>query len=195
MSLIRRFVRWVFVIAVLGVCTLLAFAVDAARVGLVEQPPTLIPRPNAGLPAVALAHAAGRGYADSPKENGNVSSPVEFFLPRDGMRHLATVGVDKPPCSRQLKGFTARAQSRERRLQAKSLPMLSPVAPVALVAPEAGTTGDTRGTGATGETGALGAVGEIGAREETGATQGIPATQQIRATQGTKVVREAGATG
>ena len=66
MSSIRRFVRCALVIAVLGVCALLALAVGVTSVGSVKQPPALIPGPNVGLPGTTQA-TAGQGIRKLPE--------------------------------------------------------------------------------------------------------------------------------
>lgn len=96
MSASRRFVCCAVAMAVLVVCALLGVTVGVTSVGSVEQPPMLRPGSNAGLPGVTPAQTAGQGYTASPKEN-DARPPVELSLPLGGMRHLATVSVDKTP--------------------------------------------------------------------------------------------------
>ncbi|MGH3923459.1 MAG: PASTA domain-containing protein, partial [Pseudonocardiaceae bacterium] len=96
MSVVRRLVVWALVIAVVGACALLAPAVGVTSVDSAVHPPALIPGFNSELPGTTQA-TAGQGYADYPKGNDNVGAPVELSFPREDMRHLATVSVDKSP--------------------------------------------------------------------------------------------------
>lgn len=89
MSAIRRFVIWALAIVAVGTCALLAPAVGGTGFDSVEQTPALIPGSNPGLRGITQA-TAGQGYVDYAKEN-DLSLLVELSLPRQGMRHLATV--------------------------------------------------------------------------------------------------------
>lgn len=83
-------------------CALLVPVVGMAGIGAVEQPLVLIPGPNSGLAGITQAKAtADQEYADSLKGNDDAGFSREFAVPRDGIRHLATVGVDN--------GFTSSA--------------------------------------------------------------------------------------
>lgn len=57
MSVVRRFVVWALVIAVVGACALLGPAVGVASVGSAVQPLALIPGSNSGLPGMTQATA------------------------------------------------------------------------------------------------------------------------------------------